>query len=131
LDRIDLHVEVTPVSYEELPKYDINTETSASIRYRVLTARKIQTNCFSDYQELHCNAQVPGKMVRELCQLNEAGMILLKKAMEKLQLSARAYDRILKVARTAADMDGSDNIKTEHVAQAIQYRQLDREGWLG
>jgi len=74
---------------------------------------------------------MPGKMVREVCQLNDAGMTLLKKAMEKLQLSARAYDRILKVARTAADMDGVESIQTEHVAQAIQYRQLDREGWLG
>jgi magnesium chelatase family protein len=131
LDRIDLHVEVTPVSYEELSKYEITSESSADIRARVLTARKIQEKRFEKYKELHCNALMPGKMVREVCRLDEAGTAILKKAMEKLQLSARAYDRILKVARTAADMDGSERILTEHVAQAIQYRQLDREGWLG
>ena len=131
LDRIDLHVEVTPVSYEELSKYEITSESSADIRARVLTARKLQEQRFEKFKELHCNAQMPGKMVREVCRLDQTGMVLLKKAMEKLQLSARAYDRILKVARTAADMDGSEKILTEHVAQAIQYRQLDREGWLG
>jgi magnesium chelatase family protein len=131
LDRIDLHVEVTPVSYEELSKYEITSESSADIRERVLTARKIQQKRFEKLNKIHCNAQMPGKMVREVCRLDNTGTAILKKAMEKLQLSARAYDRILKVARTAADMDGSDRIRTEHVAQAIQYRQLDREGWLG
>jgi magnesium chelatase family protein len=131
LDRIDLHVEVTPVSYEELSKYEITSESSADIRDRVLTARKIQQKRFEKLNKIHCNAQMPGKMVREVCRLDNTGTAILKKAMEKLQLSARAYDRILKVARTAADMDGSDRIFTEHVAQAIQYRQLDREGWLG
>jgi len=101
------------------------------IRNRVLKARKMQEKRFEKYKELHCNAQMPGKMVRETCRLDHTGTQILKKAMEKLQLSARAYDRILKVARTAADMDGADRILTEHVAQAIQYRQLDREGWLG
>ena len=131
LDRIDLHVEVTPVSYEELSKYEITSESSADIRTRVLTARQIQEKRFEKYKELHCNAQMPGKMVRDVCRLDSAGMMLLKKAMEKLQLSARAYDRILKVAQTAADMEGSERILTEHMAQAIQYRQLDREGWFG
>ena len=131
LDRIDLHVEVTPVSYEELSKYEITSEHSADIRKRVLGAREIQGVRFRKLKGLYCNAQMPGKMVREVCQLDPAGTQLLKAAMEKLQLSARAFDRILKVARTAADMDGSENIRTEHVAQAIQYRQLDREGWLG
>ena len=131
LDRIDLHVEVTPVSYEELSKYEITSESSGDIRTRVLNARKIQQVRFEKHNYLHCNAQMPGKMVREVCRLDTTGTAILKKAMEKLQLSARAYDRILKVARTAADMDGSENIRTEHVAQAIQYRQLDREGWLG
>jgi magnesium chelatase family protein len=124
-------VEVTPVSYEELSKYEITSESSADIRARVLTARKIQQKRFSSLNKIHCNAQMPGKMVREVCRLDTTGTAILKKAMEKLQLSARAYDRILKVARTAADMDGSRDIRTEHVAQAIQYRQLDREGWLG
>jgi len=124
-------VEVTPVSYEELSKYEITSESSADIRTRVLTARQIQEKRFEKYKELHCNAQMPGKMVRDVCRLDSAGMMLLKKAMEKLQLSARAYDRILKVARTAADMEGSERILTEHMAQAIQYRQLDREGWFG
>jgi len=131
LDRIDLHVEVTPVSYEELSKYEITSESSADIRERVLMARKIQEKRFEKYKELHCNALMPGKMVREVCQLDNAGTTLLETAMEKLQLSARAYDRILKVARTAADMDGSESIMIEHLAQAIQYRHLDREGLLG
>jgi magnesium chelatase family protein len=131
LDRIDLHVEVTPVSYEELSKYEIQSESSEAIRDRVLKAREIQQQRFVSLNKIHCNAQMPSRMVRETCRLDSTGTQILKKAMEKLQLSARAFDRILKVSRTAADMDGSRDIRTEHVAQAIQYRQLDREGWLG
>lgn len=131
LDRIDLHVEVTPVSYDELSSYEKTSETSKDIAERVVSAREIQAERFKDYPSLYCNAQMPGRMVREVCQLNTAGVNLLKKAMEKLQLSARAYDRILKVARTAADLTGSPDIKIEHLAEAIQYRSLDREGWAG
>lgn len=132
LDRIDLHVEVTPVSYEELSDTDYSrNETSEDITERVIKARKIQEERFKSYPEVYCNAQMPSRMVREVCVLNKPGTTLLKTAMEKLQLSARAYDRILKVARTAADLAESPDIKIEHLAEAIQYRSLDREGWAG
>jgi len=131
LDRIDLHVEVTPVSYDELSSREKATETSKDIRERVITARKIQEERFKDFKDIHDNSQMPSRMVREFCELDQAGLILLKTAMKKLQLSARAYDRILKVARTGADLAGSENIKIEHLAEAIQYRSLDREGWAG
>ncbi|MEZ4948083.1 MAG: hypothetical protein R2784_01615 [Saprospiraceae bacterium] len=96
-----------------------------------MKAREIQTERFKDVKNIYSNAQMPGRMVQEVCTLNQAGLTLLKKAMERLQLSARAYDRILKVARTAADLAGSPEIKIEHLAEAIQYRSLDREGWAG
>ncbi len=131
MDRIDLHVEVTPVSYEELSSYEQAKETSSQIAERVVKARKIQEERFKGMKEIYSNAQMPSKMVREVCSLNQAGVNLLKKAMERLQLSARAYDRILKVARTGADLAGSEDIKIEHLAEAIQYRSLDREGWAG
>lgn len=132
LDRIDLHVEVTPVSYDELSNADYSeNETSADITQRVLEARKRQEIRFKDSPEVYANAQMPSRMVREVCALDSQGTTLLKTAMEKLQLSARAYDRILKVARTAADLADSDDIKIEHLAEAIQYRSLDREGWAG
>ena len=131
LDRIDLHVEVTPVSYDELAAYKTEEESSKNIAERVVQARKVQTERFKDHKDIYCNAQMPSRMVREVCQLNTAGLTLLKTAMEKLQLSARAYDRILKVARTGADLSGSKDIKIEHLAQAIKYRSLDREGWAG
>ncbi|TZF82075.1 YifB family Mg chelatase-like AAA ATPase [Pedobacter sp. BS3] len=130
LDRIDLHVEVTPVDFNELAS-DRVAEKSADIRQRVTRAREIQDKRFEHKPDLYCNAQMSVKMVREVCQINEAGQALLKKAMEKLGLSARAYDRILKVARTIADLAGSENIQTEHLAEAIHYRSLDREGWAG
>ena len=131
LDRIDLHVEVTPVSYDELADYTPSKETSEKIVGRVIKAREIQIERFKDYPDIHSNAQMPSRMVREVCQLDKTGITLLKTAMEKLQLSARAYDRILKVARTGADLAGSEDIKIEHLAEAIQYRSLDREGWAG
>ena len=131
LDRIDLHVEVTPVSYEELADYIPSKESSEVIIERVIEARKIQTERFKDHKNVFCNAQMSSRMVREVCQLNQAGITLLKTAMKKLQLSARAYDRILKVARTGADLAGTEDIKIEHLAEAIQYRSLDREGWAG
>ena len=131
MDRIDLHVEVTPVSYDELSSYEKAKESSAEIAERVVKARAIQDDRFKDMKNIYSNAQMPSRMVREVCTLNQAGLNLLKKAMERLQLSARAYDRILKVARTGADLAGSEDIKIEHLAEAIQYRSLDREGWAG
>lgn len=131
LDRIDLHVEVVPVSYDELSSTEFKSETSETVRERVKIARKIQSERFKDHKEIYCNAQMPSRMVREVCTINKAGSVLLKTAMEKLQLSARAYDRILKVARTGADLADSADIKIEHLAEAIQYRSLDREGWSG
>lgn len=132
LDRIDLHVEVTPVSYDELSrKTNSCTGTSTEITERVMKARKIQEARFKQHQGLFCNAQMGSKLVRKSCRLGDAEMILLKKAMEKLQLSARAYDRILKVARTIADVEGDELINTFHLSEAIQYRSLDREGWAG
>ncbi|HMO38816.1 MAG TPA: YifB family Mg chelatase-like AAA ATPase [Saprospiraceae bacterium] len=131
LDRIDLHVEVTPVSYDELASRERSAETSADIAARVVRARAIQSERFEPYKDIYCNAQMPSRLVHEVCQINPAGVTLVKKAMEKLQLSARAYDRILKVARTAADLDESPEIKIEHLAEAIHFRSLDREGWAG
>ena len=131
LDRIDLHVEVTPVSYEQLSSYDRPEVTSKDIAQRVVEARQIQAERFKDHKKIYANAQMPSRMVREVCEISPAGLNLLKKSMEKLQLSARAYDRILKVARTSADLGGQKDILIEHLAEAIQYRSLDREGWAG
>jgi magnesium chelatase family protein len=131
LDRIDLHVEVTPVNFTELSS-DRPAEKSELIRERVIKARDIQIARFGNGQEgLHSNAQMSTKMVRDLCKISTAGQTLLKKAMEKLGLSARAYDRILKVSRTIADLAGSEDIQLEHLAEAIHYRSLDRENWAG
>ncbi|MDG1276882.1 MAG: YifB family Mg chelatase-like AAA ATPase [Algoriphagus sp.] len=130
LDRIDLHVEVTPVKFDEMTSTR-KTESSKSIRERVIQGRERQKERFKDNPEVFCNAMMPSHQVKEVCQINEAGKTLLKTAMERLGLSARAYDRILKVARTIADISGSENIKVEHLAEAIQYRSLDREGWAG
>jgi len=130
LDRIDIHVEVTPVSYNELAAERIS-EKSISVRERVVKAREIQDKRYAEKEGVHCNAQISSKQLREVCKIDEAGNQLLKTAMEKLGLSARAYDRILKVARTIADLDASENIETQHLAEAIQYRSLDREGWAG
>jgi magnesium chelatase family protein len=130
LDRIDLHVEVTPVSFDEMTA-DRKSETSEEIRKRVIQARETQTERFKEMPDVYCNAMMPSQMVKDVCKINDAGRTLLKTAMEKLGLSARAYDRILKVSRTIADLNGSEEIKIEHLAEAIQYRSLDREGWAG
>ena len=130
LDRIDLHVEVTPVNFNELAS-DRLAEKSELIRERVIAARNIQIERFGDKPDLHANSQMSPQMVRDICKIDVAGQTLLKKAMEKLGLSARAYDRILKVSRTIADLAGSEEIKLEHLAEAIHFRSLDREGWAG
>ncbi len=130
LDRIDLHVEVTPVEFSELTSIR-TAETSQDIRNRVIRARERQALRFSSSSQVYSNAQMGSKAVREICKINEQGQILLKNAMERLNLSARAYDRILKVARTIADMEESDDILTQHLAEAIQFRSLDRENWAG
>jgi magnesium chelatase family protein len=130
LDRIDLHVEVTPVAFSELSSMQ-NFEKSESIRVRVIRAREKQAERYKDNPGVYCNAQMSSKMLKEICVISQAGSNLLKIAMEKLNLSARAYDRILKVSRTIADLSGSEEIKPEHLAEAIQYRSLDREGWAG
>ena len=130
LDRIDLHVEVTPVNFSELAS-SREAEKSELIRARVIKVREIQDHRFADKADLHYNAQMSPKMVRKVCAISEAGTTLLKSAMERLGLSARAYDRILKVARTIADLDGSENVELEHLAESINYRSLDRDGWAG
>jgi len=130
LDRIDLHVEVTPVKFDEMTS-NRKSESSGLIRERVILGRAQQVERFKEYPEIYCNAMMPSHLVKEVCQINEAGKSLLKTAMERLGLSARAYDRILKVARTIADLSQSESIKVEHLAEAIQYRSLDREGWAG
>lgn len=130
LDRIDLHVEVTPVSFDEMTAMR-KSEASASIRERVIKAREIQTERFKEQKQIHSNAMMPPPMVKEVCEVSQAGKTLLKTAMERLGLSARAYDRILKVSRTIADLAHSEEIKVEHLAEAIQYRSLDRENWAG
>ncbi|ANO48677.1 magnesium chelatase [Flavobacterium columnare] len=130
LDRIDLHIEVTPVPFEKLSD-NRPSESSLEIRKRVCKARDIQSLRFEKYDYLHYNAQMTTKQIREYCSLDDDSLHLLKTAMERLSLSARAYDRILKVSRTIADLENSDDVHAHHIAEAIQYRSLDREGWLG
>lgn len=130
LDRIDLHVEVTPVNFDEFAS-ERQAEKSGSIRDRVIKARQIQIRRFEDKPDVFSNAQMSPNTVRDICRIGDAGQSLLKQAMEKLGLSARAYDRILKVARTIADLAESDDIELEHLAEAIHYRSLDRQGWAG
>jgi magnesium chelatase family protein len=130
LDRIDLHIEVTPVSFDQMTEQR-KTESSAEIRARVIKAREIQKLRFANQPGVHNNAMMSSQMVKHVCQINEAGKALLKTAMERLGLSARAYDRILRVSRTIADLAASEQILIEHLAEAIQYRSLDREGWAG
>lgn len=130
LDRIDIHIEVTPVSFGELSSGKAG-ESSKEIRGRVMRARQIQMDRYQGRKEIHCNAQMDSKMLKQLCVVDDAGHNLLRNAMSKLKLSARAYDRILKVARTIADLDNSSSIQTHHLAEAIQYRSLDRENWAG
>ncbi len=129
LDRIDLHVEVTPVKFAELSNHSTTSEKSEAIRDRVIQARIIQSERYTDIPDVHCNAQMSSNMLRTYCLLDNASTNLLKVAMEKLQLSARAYDRILKVARTIADLAASEKILSEHIAESIHFRSLDRASW--
>jgi len=130
LDRIDIHVEVTPVAFGELTKERVS-EKSESVRERVIKAREIQEKRFEAIENVYCNAQMTAKKIQTICKINDAGRQLLKTAMERLGLSARAFDSILKVSRTIADLDGSEDIQNQHLAEAIQYRSLDRENWAG
>jgi len=128
LDRIDLHIEVNPVPFEKLAEKS-TSEKSEEIRKRVVKARSIQSNRFKEYNGVHYNAQMPTKLISAFCELDQTSLILLQTAMDKLNLSARAYDRILKVARTIADLELSEKIKPQYIAEAIQYRSLDRDLW--
>ena len=131
LDRIDLHVEVTPVEIDELTTQKPSLENSTTIRTRVIKARLIQKERFQNSNGIFCNAQMSSQNLQEYAQLDEKGLNLLKTAIQRLKLSARAYDRIIKVARTIADLENSPTIQTKHIAEAIQFRSLDREGWAG
>ena len=131
LDRIDIHIEVTPVSFEELASSRASSEKSNSIRARVIAARERQSLRYEMLQEVYCNAQMPSNKIKDICPIDDTGKQLLKSAITKLNLSARAYDRILKVSRTIADLDASESIQTHHLAEAIHYRSLDRENWGG
>lgn len=128
LDRIDLHVEVTPVNFEALADNQ-NIETSLAIRQRVIKARELQIQRFKEFEQVHSNAEMSSNQVRNICLINNNAQALIKDAMEKLGLSARAYDRILKVSRTIADLEQSEEIGIEHIAEAIHYRSLDKEKW--
>ncbi|MBT8255543.1 MAG: YifB family Mg chelatase-like AAA ATPase [Bacteroidia bacterium] len=130
LDRIDIHIEVTPVPFDKLSD-DRKGEPSLVIRERVANARLVQEKRFKSFEKVHYNAQMGVKQIRQFCKLDAASLELLKSAMERLNLSARAYDRILKVSRTIADLGASEKISGEHITEAIQYRSLDREGWFG
>jgi magnesium chelatase family protein len=130
LDRIDIHIEVVPVPFDKLTELR-PAESSETVRYRVQKARAVQQERYSQYQGIYCNAMITPPLLREYCSLSDASHNLLKNAMQKLGLSARAYDRILKVSRTIADLEGSESIQPVHVAEAIQYRSLDRENWAG
>jgi magnesium chelatase family protein len=130
LDRIDIHIEVVPVAFEKLSDL-APAETSAQIRERVTRARSVQQQRLQSESGIHSNAMLTSRLIKEHCRLDAAGTAMLRNAMERLGLSARAYDRILKVSRTIADLEGEENILSHHLAEAIQYRTLDREGWAG
>ena len=130
LDRIDIHIEVTPVPFDKLSS-EQKAESSVVIRKRVTAAREVQVARFRESVNTNYNAQMTVKQIQKYCALDETSKTLLKTAMERLNLSARAYDRILKVARTIADLEAAETINGTHISEAIQYRSLDRDGWLG
>jgi magnesium chelatase family protein len=128
LDRIDIHCEVQPVPFAQLSQMQPG-EPSASIRERVIKARKIQEERFKEHPGIHCNAQMSEKMLHRFAEPDNASLDMLRMAMERLKLSARAYSRILKVARTIADLEGCEKVQSQHIAEAIGYRSLDRGDW--
>lgn len=128
LDRIDIQIEITPVPFKDISR-STQGESSASIRQRVIKTRLIQEQRFKDCNGIHCNAQMSERMIHQYAEPDEAGINLLRTAMERLNLSARAYNRILKVARTIADLEASENVQPQHLAEAISYRNLDRGDW--
>ncbi len=130
LDRIDIHLEVVPVPFKKLSEME-SSENSEAVRERVLAARKIQEKRFENHQGVYANAQMTSKLIREYVVLDEDSNNLIKNAMDRLGLSARAYDRILKVSRTIADLDGQEHVQADHLSEAIHYRSLDRENWGG
>ncbi len=130
LDRIDIHLEVVPVPFKKLSEMD-SSEKSEAVRERVMTARKIQEDRFADQKGIYANAQMTSKLIRKYVVLDEASNELIRQAMDRLGLSARAYDRILKVARTIADLENEGNVQAHHLSEAIHYRSLDRESWGG
>lgn len=128
LDRIDMHIEIVPVDIDKISGLQ-ESEASEVVQQRVIAARERQTTRFSKHHGIHCNAQMSSALLKKYCQLDDKCLSLLKTAMQKFGLSARAYDRIIKLSRTIADLQGEDHIKIQHIAEAIQYRSLDREGW--
>ncbi len=130
LDRIDIHIEIVPVPFEKLAEMK-DAEPSSAVRERVMKARKVQEVRFADEKGVYCNAQMSSKQMKIYAQIDKPGSELLKNAMQRLNLSARAYDRIIKVSRTIADLEESEHIQSHHIAEAINYRNLDREGWAG
>jgi magnesium chelatase family protein len=130
LDRIDLHIEILPIQFEEMRRHS-SRESSQNIYERVIRARQIQANRFAQFSHIRTNAMMDGAMIRQMCELDPPSESRLKSAMNQLSLSARAYDRIIKVARTIADLAASDCIQSEHLSEAIAYRSLDRENWGG
>jgi magnesium chelatase family protein len=128
MDRIDIQLEVVPVPFRNLDEKG-TSEKSETIRDRVIRARQIQEARLKEFKGIYCNAQMSSRMVREFVALDHSSRELLKTAMEKLGLSARAYDRILKVSRTIADLEGSEKVESYHLSEAIHYRSLDRENW--
>jgi len=130
LDRIDIHIEIVPVPFDKLAEAS-QPESSAAIRERVIKARNVQTERFKDSKGVYCNAQMSSKQLRAYAQPGNEGSALLKNAMQRLNLSARAYDRILKVSRTIADLGDCEKVEVQHIAEAINYRNLDRDGWGG
>ena len=128
VDRIDLQIEISAVEFKDISKAE-QGEPSENIRERVIKARKMQEERFKDVKGVHCNAQMTERMIHQFAELDEAGVEMLRIAMERLSLSARAYNKILKVARTIADLAGSENVMVDHLAEAISYRNLDRSDW--
>lgn len=126
----DIQIEIIPVPFDKISDQR-KGESSAAIRERVIKARQIQEKRYTEYSGIHCNAQMNSKLLSLYARPDDKGLTLLKNAMERLNLSARAYDRILKVARTIADLEGSEQICSPHLAEAISYRNLDRENWAG